>query len=208
MSKNDLLKLPDDFEGNLRAPLATPPAPHGTAGPRLRKRQRQGAEAEGEDVMTRTAALVLMLCLITSACSGSASMAPSPAASNGYAGRWSGTVLVMPIIAPGTGVPTLKSQPFSFTVSPDQKVTDFSIGYSFNGCSGVKTLTGPSIAIGASPFRQPGEQGWGYASPTSDGNDAFEVYGAFTSDRAAYGTSLFAFPGCDAGGGNWTATKE
>jgi len=34
MSKRDLLKLPDDFEGNLRALLATPPAPHGTAGSR------------------------------------------------------------------------------------------------------------------------------------------------------------------------------
>jgi hypothetical protein len=34
MSKRDLLKLPDDFEGNLRALLATPPAPHDTAGSR------------------------------------------------------------------------------------------------------------------------------------------------------------------------------
>jgi hypothetical protein len=34
MAKRDLLKLPDDFEGNLRALLATPPAPHGTAGSR------------------------------------------------------------------------------------------------------------------------------------------------------------------------------
>jgi len=28
------LKLPNDFEGNVRALLATPPAPHGTAGSR------------------------------------------------------------------------------------------------------------------------------------------------------------------------------
>jgi len=34
MSKRDLLKLPDDFEGNLRALLATPPAPHDPAGSR------------------------------------------------------------------------------------------------------------------------------------------------------------------------------
>ncbi len=34
MSKRDLLKLPDDFEGNVRALLGTPPAPHGTAGSR------------------------------------------------------------------------------------------------------------------------------------------------------------------------------
>jgi len=32
--KNDLLKLPDDLAGNLRALLATPPVPHGTAGSR------------------------------------------------------------------------------------------------------------------------------------------------------------------------------
>ena len=34
MVKRDLLKLPDDFEGNMRALLATPPAPHDTAGSR------------------------------------------------------------------------------------------------------------------------------------------------------------------------------
>lgn len=50
MAKRDLLKLPDDFEGNLRALLATPPAPPGTAGSRksapepplkARKKQRK-----------------------------------------------------------------------------------------------------------------------------------------------------------------------
>lgn len=34
MAKRDLLKLPDDFEANLRALLGTPPAPPGTAGSR------------------------------------------------------------------------------------------------------------------------------------------------------------------------------
>lgn len=46
MSKRDLLKLPDDFEGNMRALLQTPPAPHGTAGsrkvaPKPEKKPRQ-----------------------------------------------------------------------------------------------------------------------------------------------------------------------
>jgi hypothetical protein len=47
MSKRDLLKMPDDFEGNMRALLATPPAPAGTAGSRkkatkkARKKQRK-----------------------------------------------------------------------------------------------------------------------------------------------------------------------
>jgi len=34
MAKRDLLKMPDDFEANMRALLATPPAPAGTAGSR------------------------------------------------------------------------------------------------------------------------------------------------------------------------------
>ena len=34
MAKRDLLKLPDDLEGNLRALLQTPPPPAGTPGSR------------------------------------------------------------------------------------------------------------------------------------------------------------------------------
>ena len=34
MAKRDLLKLPDDLEGNLRALLHTPPPPHDTPGSR------------------------------------------------------------------------------------------------------------------------------------------------------------------------------
>jgi len=34
MAKRDLLKLPDDFEGNMRALLATPPVPAGSPGSR------------------------------------------------------------------------------------------------------------------------------------------------------------------------------
>lgn len=46
MAKRDLLKLPDDFEGNMRALLQTPPAPAGTAGsrkvaPKPEKKPRQ-----------------------------------------------------------------------------------------------------------------------------------------------------------------------
>ncbi len=34
MTKREPLKFPNDFEANMRALLATPPAPHGTAGSR------------------------------------------------------------------------------------------------------------------------------------------------------------------------------
>lgn len=50
MAKRDLLKLPDDLEGNLRALLHTPPPPHDIPGsrkaapkppPKARKKQRK-----------------------------------------------------------------------------------------------------------------------------------------------------------------------
>jgi hypothetical protein len=48
MAKRDLLKLPDDLEGNLRALLHTPPPPHDIPGsrkaapkPKPKKKQRK-----------------------------------------------------------------------------------------------------------------------------------------------------------------------
>ena len=134
--------------------------------------------------------------LTATACGGSEPTAPTPPApapSSGYAGRWSGTVLVLPLI--GAGIPTIQSQPFSFTVSADHRVTDISIGYNLNGCSGAKTFSGLSIAIGASALNSQG-QGWGYVSPTSTGRDRTDVYATFTSDRTASGYAGFVeFPG-------------
>lgn len=48
MAKRNLLKLSDDFEGNLRALLGTPPPPAGTPGSRKvdkpKKRKRKAAK--------------------------------------------------------------------------------------------------------------------------------------------------------------------
>jgi hypothetical protein len=116
-------------------------------------------------------------------------------------------VVVLPLIPPGAGIPTRQSQPLSFTVSAEQRLTDISIGYNFSGCSGVKTFSGLSVPIGASGSL--GQQGWAYVSFASGGSDRTEVYGTFTSDRTAEGLALFVeIPGCvGGGGGNWTATK-
>lgn len=57
MAKSDLLKLPDDFESNMRALLRTPPAPHDTAGsrkaapkpppkPKKKRRKKVGPKAK------------------------------------------------------------------------------------------------------------------------------------------------------------------
>jgi len=132
---------------------------------------------------------------------------PAPSSSSGYAGQWSGTVLTLPEI-PGFPPPALRPQPLSFTIAADQRLTDLSIGYMFNGCLGVKTFSG-SIPIGPSRLQILGEQGWSYSSRAPDGRDRVEVHSAFTSDRTAGGTSAFIdLPGCGTGGGNWTATKQ
>src|SRR5215208_6293490 len=133
--------------------------------------------------MTRKAGLALMACLIVTACDGNESTAPS--SSNGFAGRWSGTVVVIPLVAPGAGLPIPQSRPLSFTISAEQRVTAISIGYDFSGRSGVKAFSGLSIAIGASPVPSLRQQGWGYSSASPEGKVRTEVYAAFTSDRTA-----------------------
>jgi hypothetical protein len=54
MAKRDLLKMADDFEGNLRALLATPPVPNGTAGSR-KAAPKRGEEADEEAAEPRRA---------------------------------------------------------------------------------------------------------------------------------------------------------
>ena len=147
--------------------------------------------------------MVVMLSASAAACAGDGPTTPS----NGYAGQWAGTVLVMPAVIPGAGLATLQSRPISFVVSADQRVTELSIGYDFSGCSGTKTFSGLSVTIG--PLPRSLEQGWGFGTSATDGTNRTEVYATFTSNREASGTSLFIdFPGCGSGGGNWTATKQ
>jgi hypothetical protein len=138
--------------------------------------------------------LVPILCAVLTASCGSAT-APSGAASNGFAGQWSGS--------------TLQGRPLSFSVSADQSVTDISVGYSFNGCSGVKTFSGLKLVI-ATPLSptSPGP-GFGYGSETRDGTNYTQVAGWFTSGQTAMGTVVFVeFPGCGSGVDNWSATRR
>ena len=60
-------------------------------------------------------------CAVMSACS------PTTPSSAALDGQWTGT--------------TSQGTPITFTVSSDQKVTAISVGYSFNGCSGVQTFS-------------------------------------------------------------------
>jgi hypothetical protein len=55
MAKRDLLRLPDDLEGNLRALLNTPPPPHGIPGSRKAtpKAAHGGPRVKGEKAPLR-----------------------------------------------------------------------------------------------------------------------------------------------------------
>lgn len=55
MSKRDLLRLPDDLDGNLRALLATPPPPAGTPGSRKAKPKAKhgGPRVKGQKAQLR-----------------------------------------------------------------------------------------------------------------------------------------------------------
>lgn len=61
MAKNELLKLPDDLEGNLRALLHTPPPPHDIPGsrkaapkPAPKRKQRKRKRPTGPTAKTGT----------------------------------------------------------------------------------------------------------------------------------------------------------
>jgi hypothetical protein len=143
--------------------------------------------------------LQLALCASLSACGNSISgpTPPTPAASFRYDGEWSGT--------------TSQGRPISLTVSSDQSVTAITVGYSFNGCSGVNTFSNLNLAIGnppnaSSPTLGPG---FGYGSGPPDGPHYTQVYGSFTSSTTATGSVIFGdYPGCGNSGAIWSATKR
>jgi hypothetical protein len=140
--------------------------------------------------------LTIALCALVSAC-GSSPTTPSPGGPPSYEGQWSGT--------------TSQGRPITFTVSPDQKVTAISVGYNFNGCSGVNTFSNLTLDIGyppnpAAPTLGPG---FGYGSGPPDGPNYTQVYGSFTSNTTATGSVIFGgYPGCGNSGGIWTATRR
>ena len=126
-------------------------------------------------------------CGLMSAC-GSASPAPL-----GNAGSWSGT--------------TAQGSPITFSVSPDERVTSISVGYSFNGCTGTKRFsnldleTAPSVACIPGPCTPPvsSYREFRYSvGPLALGDEAStSVNGQFSSYGRAMGVADFRnYPGC------------
>lgn len=120
-------------------------------------------------------------------------------------GQWSGT--------------TAQGRPISFTISSDEKVTAFSIGYSFNGCSSAQTfsdlslsITSPNVvcAAGQTCPDIPTTQHFGYSTGNPVDGPYTLVNATFLSASSATGSATFInLPGCGTATGiPWTATKR
>lgn len=138
----------------------------------------------------------IALCAVMSACGGSPTI-QSPAVASGYDGQWSGT--------------TSQGRAITFTVSSDQKVTAITIGYNFNGCSGVNTFSNLNLDIGnpPNPTAPTLGPGFGYGSGPPDGANYTQIYGSFNSNTTAIGSVAFGdYPGCGSAVGFWTAIRR
>ena len=122
--------------------------------------------------MYRRVFAALIASALLGSCGGGDGNPAGPSAP-GYAGQWSGT--------------TFQGQPFSFTVSPSQKVTAISVGYRFSGCSGVHTFSNLDLTIVSSP------PFFCYGASTPDGRGTtIKVF--FQSETSGFATVIFYGP--------------
>jgi hypothetical protein len=128
---------------------------------------------------------------------------PTSPSSAALDGQWSGT--------------TSQATPITFTVSSDQRVTAITVGYSFNGCSGMQTFsnlnleTAPMVTCipGPCPSGVSSYRAFSY-STGSIGSPFTTVNGLFTLTTRAEGQVSFRdYPSCGTAVGiAWTATKR
>jgi hypothetical protein len=141
--------------------------------------------------------VTIACCTWMSACS------PTTPSSAALDGQWSGR--------------TSQGTPITFTVSADQKVTAITIGYSFNGCSGVQTFSDLNLETAPTVTCIPGPcantiasyRAFSYSAGRSSGGPVTTVNGLFASPSRAEGQVAFRdYPGCGTAVGiGWTATK-
>ena len=147
----------------------------------------------GSAVVTGVSFAVLLGTSLTCGSSSSSQPAPTPP---GYYGQWSGT--------------TSQGRTIAFTVAGANQVTEITIGYTFNGCSGTNTFPNLSLDITMPPNLPAGASpGFGFGSGPSDSANSTQVLGTFTSSATATGSMVFtAFTGCGSSAGTWSATRH
>lgn len=148
--------------------------------------------------MVRSSCFVIACCAAIIGCG--ATTTPSPSSLDG---QWTGT--------------TSQGTPISFTVSADQKVTAITVGYDFNGCSGVQRFsnlnleTAPNVTCipGPCPPSVTSYRAFNYVTGPIEGPST-GVNCLFTASNRAEGQVGFRdYPGCgSATGVAWIATKQ
>ena len=143
---------------------------------------------------------------ISVGCSGGAtspSATPSSATTSRSVGRWIGT--------------TAQGATIAFVVSTAEVLTDLSVGYNFNGCSGTKTFSNLSVRTASTVICNPGPcdamtlayRSFEYFDVTSGSGPTTAVIGLFLSDGRAQGIVSFRdYPSCGtAASVEWSASR-
>lgn len=132
--------------------------------------------------------LFLAASLLVGACSSPAGPTPGVPGASALAGQWSGT--------------TSQQQPISFTVSSDQQVTAFSVGYVFSGCSGVESVSGVKY-----PATLPVTQ---FGSRLPDERAIFVTAVFLPGNSASGGVVFYGPPACGSTGSavNFSASRR
>jgi hypothetical protein len=131
--------------------------------------------------------LVTFVFILTTAC-GSGPAGPTD---NRYTGTWSGT--------------TFQGSAITFTVSSDQKLTQLTVGYNFNGCTGSSSFS-PNVTIGDNSVGAPVLD---FDSGSSGASNRVIFHFLFTSRTDAHGFVTFTdLAGCGAATGTWTASRR
>jgi hypothetical protein len=147
--------------------------------------------------MWKQGVVTIAWCALLSACG---STTPTSATLDG---QWSGT--------------TSQGAPIAFTVSSDQRVTAITVGYSFNGCSGMQTFsdlsleTAPMVTCIPGPCPPPvsSYRAFNYSAGRLAGPTT-TINGLFTLMTRAEGQVAFRdYPDCGTAIGiGWTANKR
>ena len=112
---------------------------------------------------------------------------------------------------------TTQGAPITFTVSSDGSLTTIVIGYSFNGCSGVRTFANLNVPTAPNVICIPGPcsntlstyRAFSYSSGSVGTGPTTSINGLFLPLDQAQGQASFQdFPGCGTAGAEWTATRR
>jgi hypothetical protein len=131
------------------------------------------------------------------------SMVPMLGPSSLSVGEWEGT--------------TSQGRPIGFTVSEDKRVTSITLGYDFNGCSGIHEFlevnvpTRPDLTCipGPCSSRAASYRAFGFSDAKSLPSSYTQINGVFLPRNQAKGQAVFSgYPDCGSATVEWTASRR